>query len=223
MIITISEIEKQFDKWNEVIFNNELPRPVFSLMQTKRTLGQFRWPIIGWDESGNRKYGYTIRISTYYDRPLESYIDTIVHEMLHYYIKYKGIKDTSSHGTVWKRMAREISQKYNLVITRTNPAGGGVSEAVKEKIVQKKISKYEYVFVCKMNDGIHYGAGVVPSSRVHLFAPQFKNWNHVEKYKVVKAPWNQTYYLRHLRTVCGVGYITKDVYDELLKNKILDY
>ena len=218
MIITLSEIERQFDKWNGIIFNNELPTPVFELMQTKRTLGQFKWQKIGHD-----KMGYTIRISVFYDRPMASYIDTIVHEMLHFYIKYKGIKDTSSHGREWKRLAAKISKEHNLTITRTNPAGGGASEAVIEKREQKKVGKYEYAFVCKMRDGIHYGVGVVPSKKVYKFVPRFNNWKSVESFKVVKAPWSQTYALRHLRTVCGVGYVTKQQYDELLKNKILNY
>ncbi len=217
MIIGLSEIRNQFDKWNETIFNNELPVPAFELMQTKRLLGQFKWRKIAAD-----KIGYTIRISVFYDRPLESYIDTIVHEMLHYYIKYKGIKDTSSHGRVWKRMAAEISNKYNLTITRTNPAGGGVSNAVIEKRKEKKASKYEYAIVCKMRDGYHYGVGVAPLCKLDKLVPGFRNWKAVTEFKVVKAPWSQTYYLRHLRTCVGVGYVTKEQYDELLRNKVLD-
>jgi hypothetical protein len=211
MIITIPEIEKQFEKWNGIIFNNELPKPHFELMQTRRLLGQFcPRKIFG-------EYTYKIRISTFYDCPLERYIDTIVHEMLHYYIKYKGIKDTSSHGRVWKQMAYDISKKYGLTITRTNPAGGGVSEAVIEKKMNKD-KTFEYVFLCKMTNG-RYGAGVVPSTKIHIFKPRFSNWNHVKSYIIVKAPWNQTYRLRHLRTVCGVGYITDKMYKELSLNK----
>lgn len=218
MIITIPEIKKEFEKWNGIIFNNELPIPSFELMQTKRTLGQFKWRKIGLD-----KVGYTIRISVFYDRPFEYYVDTIVHEMLHYYIKYKGIKDTSSHGREWKRMAAKISREHNLTITRTNPAGGCASDAVIEKHESKRVGKYEYVFVCKMRDGYHYGAGVVPSSKVHLFVPGFRNWRAVENFKVVKAPWSETYHLRHLRSRVGVGYIPKADYETLLNNKILDY
>lgn len=218
MIITTSEIKNQFDKWNGIIFNNELPTPTFELMQTKSLLGQFKWRKIGYD-----RFGYTIRISTFYDRPMESYIDTIVHEMLHFYIKYKGIKDTSSHGRYWKAKAAEISKKYNLNISRCNPAGGGVSEAVLEKKANSKIGKFEYVFVCKMRDGIHYGAAVSPFKNVYKLVPRFKNWRAIEAFKVVKAPWSQTYQLRHLRTACGVGYVTKKQYDELLNNKVLEY
>ncbi len=210
MIITIPEIEQQFDKWNGIIFNNELPKPHFELMRTKRLLGQFcQRKVLG-------EYTYKIRISVFYDRPIESYIDTIVHEMLHYYIEYKGIKDTSSHGRVWKQMAYDISRKHNLTITRTNPAGGGISKEVLEKKINKG-KTFEYVFVCKMKYG-RYGAGVCPVTKLHILKPRFDNWKAVESYNVVRAPWNQTYKLRHLRTVCGVGYITKEQYDELLKN-----
>ena len=216
MIITIPEIEAQFNKWNEIIFNNSLPKPAFELMQTKSLLGQFKWRRIGFD-----KIGYTIRISVYYDRPIEGYIDTIVHEMLHYYIKFKGIKDTSSHGREWKSMAAKISRKYGLTITRTNLAGGGASEAVIEKNAGKNVGKYEYVVVCKMRDG-HYGAAVAPSCKLSKLMPRFKTWRAVDSLKVVKAPWAETYQLRHLRTACGVGYITKEQYNELLNNKVLE-
>lgn len=218
MNITIKEISDLFNEWNKKAFNNELPVPSFELMQTKRMLGQFRWRKIGYNQ-----LGYTIRISTFYDRPMASYIDTIVHEMLHYYIKYKGIKDTSSHGRKWKEMAAQLSNKFGLTITRTNPAGGGASEAVIEKNANKKVAKFEYVFVCKMSDGIHYGAAVSPSKNVYKCVPRFRSWRAVKTFKVVKAPWNQTFMLRHLRTAIGVNYITKEQYDELLNNKILDY
>jgi hypothetical protein len=218
MSITIPQIEDLFNEWNKKVFNNELPVPSFELMQTKRLLGQFRWRKIGYN-----RIGYTIRISVYYDRPIKSYIDTIVHEMLHYYIKYKGIKDTSSHGRIWKQKAAEISKKYNLTITRTNLAGGGVSEAVIEKNAGKNVGKYEYVVVCKMRDG-HYGAAVAPLCKLTKLVPRFKTWRAVDSFKVVKAPWAETYQLRHLRTACGVGYVSKDCYESLIaRNKALEY
>ena len=202
MIITIREIKEQFDIWNKKAFNGELPTPQFELMQTKRMLGQFcPRKVMG-------QYTYKIRISVFYDRPFEYYVDTIVHEMLHYYIKYKGIKDTSSHGRVWKRMAAELSNKFGLTITRTNPAGGGVTDAVKDK----RSGKQEYVLVCKLNNG-RYGAAVLPPTKVSYFKSKFESWRMVITFKVIKAPWNETYRLRHLKTRAGVNYITKKDYD----------
>jgi len=217
MIITIPEIEAQFNKWNEIIFNNSLPKPAFELMQTKSLLGQFKWRRIGFD-----KIGYTIRISVYYDRPIDGYIDTIVHEMLHYYIKYNNIKDSSSHGKTWKKMAKEISQKHNLNIARTNPAGGGATEAVIEKKRKKEISKFECVAVCKSKDKKFYAA-VIPFSKINKYAPKYRAWNLVKDLKFVRAPWSQTYKLRHVRTAVGLRGISFDTYNDLLKNEILDF
>ena len=206
MIITIREIKEQFNIWNEKAFNGELPTPQFELMQTKHMLGQFcPRKVMG-------QYTYKIRISVFYDRPFEYYVDTIVHEMLHYYIKYKGIKDTSSHGRVWKSMAADLSRKFGLTITRTNPAGGGATDAVKEK----KGGKQEYVIICKLNNG-RYGAAVLPPTKVSYFKSQFENWRMVITLKILKAPWNETYRLRHLKTRAGVNYITKKDYDNFFQ------
>jgi len=214
MIITTQEIENQFNKWNDIIFNGELPKPHFELMQTKSLLGQFCPRKVMGENT------YKIRISTYYDAPFERYVNTIVHEMLHYYIKYKGIKDTSSHGRVWKQMAYDISKKHGLNITRTSPGGGDITEAVKEKILNKG-KKFEYVFLCKTADG-KYGASVVPVTKIHILTPRFKNWKYVKSFNIVRAPWTQTYRLRHLRTACGIRYIDKKQFDELSLNPRLN-
>ena len=210
MVITKQEIEEQFNKWNGVIFNNELPTPHFEVCHTKSFLGQFQWRNVLNEEV------YKIRISTFYDRPFEYFVDTIVHEMLHFYIRYNNIKDTSSHGRIWKKYAAEISKKYGLNIARTSPAGGGVSEAVIEKKKQSKTIN-ENVILCKLKDG-KYGAAVMPPTKVHLLVPRFATWNYVTEFKVVRAPWSQTFNLRHLRTRCGIRTIKKEIYDELLKN-----
>lgn len=213
MTITLKEVKEQFKVWNEKAFNNELPTPTFELMQTKTLLGQFcPRKVLGHQT-------YKIRISTYYDRPFEYYVDTIVHEMLHFYISYKGIKDTSSHGRVWKRMAKDLSNKFGLTITRTNDAGGGACEAVMEKINKK--NKEEIVALCKLANG-RYGASVIPKNKVYNLAKRFKTWKLVTNFRLVVAPWSETYRLRHLRTACGIGYIDKKMYDELMLNKLLN-
>ena len=215
MTITLKEVKEQFKIWNEKAFNNELPTPTFELMQTKTLLGQFcPRKVLGHQT-------YKIRISTYYDRPFEYYVDTIVHEMLHFYINYKGIKDTSSHGRVWKRMAKDLSNKFGLTITRTSAAGGGACEAVIEK-KSNKGKTFEYAILCELNNG-NYGAAVAPESKLYKLIPRFRTWGMVKNFVVVKAPWNQTYKLRHLKTACGVMGISKKEYCELMNNKIIDF
>jgi len=208
MQITLKEVKEEFNKWNEKAFGGELPLPSFELMRTKSLLGQFKWQRIG-----KGRIGYTIRISTYYDRPYDYYVDTIVHEMLHYYIKYKGIEDTSSHGKEWKHMAKQISDKFGLTITRTGKAGGGISKAVIDKKITSK-TKHEYVIVCKLNNG-RYGASVIPVNSLSWYTKIFMGWKLIITFKIVKAPWSKTYDLRHLRGGVSIQHIDKERFDEL--------
>ena len=206
MTITIKEVREAFAEWNKKAFGGELPEPSFELMHTRSLLGQFKWQKISKD-----KCGYTIRISTYYDRPYNSYIDTIVHEMLHFYIKYKGIKDTSSHGREWKRMAKQLSNKFGLTITRTNPVGGGISEAVKQKKALSK-TKHEYVIVCRLNNSHKYGAAVLPVNKLDWYRKQFEKWPLILTWKIVLAPWAETFDLRHLHSGVAVRHIKYEQY-----------
>lgn len=214
MIVTIPYIKEKFIYWNREAFNNELPVPTFELMTSKRTLGQYSY---------NRVLGETIhkiRISDYYDSLEKRINETIVHEMIHFYIKYKGIKDTSSHGPIWKRMARELSQKFDLNITRLSNAMGEISEATKEKKL-KNGKKYEYVLLFKTTAD-KYGAAVVPPQKLYFFIKNFKNWNMVQQINCVYAPWAETYMLRHLKTRTGYGPINHSTYLDLMTNKQIE-
>lgn len=109
---TVLYLKKQFDKYNKEFFNNELPEIKIEISRTKDALGQFRYV-------SRTKTPVAIRISKYYDRNAFEIDQTLVHEMIHYYICLNKIKDTSSHGVVFTRMANEINNKSNFNITAT--------------------------------------------------------------------------------------------------------
>ena len=213
MIITREITIKLFNEWNKKAFNNKLPIPSFEVMSTKSLLGQFRWRKISSNEMG-----YTIRMSNYFDRPYEDFVDTMVHEMLHYYIRYNNIKDTSSHGREWKKLAAEFNEKFGLNIARA-----GKATKISENIIEKKKlskTKHEYVILCELNSSSHkYGAAVVLPNKLDWCIKQFGTWKLIKNFKVVQAPWNETFDLRHLRKACGVRGITKERYDKLILYK----
>lgn len=213
MIITRELSIKLFNEWNKKAFGNKLPTPSFEIMTTKSVLGQFRWRKIS-----DNEMGYTIRMSNYFDRPYEDFVDTMVHEMLHFYIRYNKIKDTSSHGREWKSLAAKFNEKYGLNIKRTG-SGKKISEDVIER---KKLSKvkHEYVLVCELNcNRGRYSACVLPVNRIDYLIKRFDAWKLIKRYKIVLAPWNETFDLRHLRTACGVRAIEKDRYDKFMSYK----
>ena len=42
----------------------------------------------------------------------------MVHELIHYYIAWNGIKDNKEHGKEFMRIANELNTKYNLNVTK---------------------------------------------------------------------------------------------------------
>ena len=213
--MTIEHITQLFKEWNAKAFNNELPLPHFSIINTKTTLGRFcTRNVLG-------ETIYRIEITNYFDRTLQDYIDTIVHEMIHYYIRYKDIKDTSSHGKEFKRMAKELNGKFGLHIKRCNPVHGGVSDRNIEKQRDRKTS-FEYALIAKMNDNRCF-ASVIPFTHLTTFNNMMARNKRCKEYKIVKASWNNTFDLRHVKSRCTLtlSQIPADRYDELNKCKQL--
>lgn len=152
MVATNQWVIENFNKYNELVFNNELPnineefevngkRFVFGvgLCKSKTYCGIFKIRPL--------KYYCAIGISTYYDRTEEGLRDTLVHEMCHYYIFFKGIRDTSVHGKYFK----SLIAKYN----RLHGFNMGVRSTDKLKtiaVVPKNESYYLMFMITKKGD-----------------------------------------------------------------------
>ena len=114
MIITEEIIADKFEEYNKTYFNYELPTPRFGLLKSYRTCGYFSCK----KEKGKRRVKQQqIDISVYYDWDEKDLRDIIVHEMVHYYLRYNHIDDNVSHGEAFHAMAKEMNEKYGLNIT----------------------------------------------------------------------------------------------------------
>lgn len=117
MKLTIEFLKRSFNKFNKLYFNNELPEIQLKISRT-RAFGQFHYQT-------NRITGETtpikITLSKLYDRTQHDHETTMIHEMIHYYICYKKIKDNGSHGFIWHQIADKISGESDYVIKSTSP------------------------------------------------------------------------------------------------------
>lgn len=119
MVLTIDFIARSFSKFNDEYFDGRLKTPVFEIMHTKRLLGQCKW-----DNRGSKRMNYRIRISDYYQRDEKQYQNTILHEMIHLFMRQNDIKDTRTHhGQVFYRYADFINE-YGWNIARTDDIRG---------------------------------------------------------------------------------------------------
>lgn len=108
MVPTLNDVRTWFDEFNQSVFSNTLPEVKMTITNTRRQLGQFYW--------GNGR-GVGIKISAYYDAPVDDLRNTVLHEMCHLYCYDRGwIRE--HHGPRWKRIAAYATEKTGLEITR---------------------------------------------------------------------------------------------------------
>ena len=126
MIPTVQYLEERFDTFNRMCFDGALPRIPIKLSRARSVIGRLlyrpvrarRGRIVGRED-------FLIRISTRFDLPEAEVEDTLIHEMIHYWIAWKGLRDSSSHGRVFRAMMQEINRKYGRHLTvshKTTPA-----------------------------------------------------------------------------------------------------
>lgn len=149
---TYKFIEEAFSKYNDLIFDGALPKPVFRLTTTRLAMGVTRTNILN-----NQKY-ISIDISIRYDLPKEDYINTIVHEMIHYYIDYNDLQDNDSHGKLFVSIMNQINANHNLNIKV-------VGERSDEMVLQEP-KRIRYICVATFNDATF---GVMVAAKNKLF------------------------------------------------------
>lgn len=104
-----------FHLYNLNYFGNLLPAPNFKVRHSYRTLGYFSCE---YDDYGNM-FNQTIEVSDYYDYTESQLRDILVHEMIHYYLAYKGIDPQCNHGKDFNNMADKFNKTYKMNITST--------------------------------------------------------------------------------------------------------
>ena len=144
MEITVAYLQEAFRKYNEEIFGNALPMPNLRVSNAKRRLGSMHCRIQKTWRKTHRSF--TIVVSNYYDVPLSLIEDTLIHEMIHYEIAYKKLKDTSAHGTLFRQRMDEINRKHHRNIT--------ISKQMTDYAPRKNDPTETYlVLAIEMNDG----------------------------------------------------------------------
>lgn len=197
MELTISFIKESFHKYNEKYFKGELIKPNFSIINTKNILGRFKCL-----KSVSGKDIYIIEISKYYLRNEKQYDNTIIHEMIHQYIKQKGIKDNSSHGYYFKSIAAEINRD-GWKISRCN--------SMENIDIANENKKPYHVFIYHNRKG-KYFLFAAAKSRVEKYKKFMQEYNYEYKYFV---SFDSLKYgkLTACRSTIRGYYVTKADYD----------
>ena len=163
MVPSLKYVEEKFDYYNKLCFGGQLHRPPIRLNTRHGSLGITKCKMMRLNDGSIHYTDFSIEISVREDLPEEEYIDTIVHEMIHYYILSNDIQDDSKHGSIFQKIMHELSQKYGIRITIAY-------EPSDEELIHKIGSRWRYICVVAFKNGT-FGIIVVAKTKL------FEMWN----------------------------------------------
>jgi len=99
------------------MFAGQLPKLPIELSDAKTFLGMCVFQKRKLPNGTFEHYNFRLRINTRIDLPEQEIEDTIIHEMIHYYIGINNLEDTSSHGPIFQHMMKSINEKYGRHLT----------------------------------------------------------------------------------------------------------
>ena len=111
MYINLDFAKRAFDRFNRTIFRDRLPVPVFGLARATTFLGQYKC---------RRERGvpvHMLRFSSVLQLEERDWEDIVIHEMIHYYIGYFHLKDSSPHGHTFRRLMGEVNRAFGRHVT----------------------------------------------------------------------------------------------------------
>ena len=111
-------IQKAFDRYNALCFRGELPAIRLELSRARTYLGRYEEKRPQVRFLGRRfslpsaEPQRLIRISTAFDLTPEQQDDVIIHEMIHYYLAWKGLTDRVPHGPHFRQLMEAINSRF---------------------------------------------------------------------------------------------------------------
>ena len=156
MKATIPYIEQKFEEFNQQMFAGQLPKLPIELSDAKTFLGVCAFKTRKGKDGKKICYDFKLRINTRIDLPEAEIEDTIIHEMIHYFIGYNQLEDASAHGPMFLRMMNSINAKYGRHLSVSYK----VTKEQREQAIDAK-QHWRVVAVVKFKDG-RYGIKVLP-------------------------------------------------------------
>jgi hypothetical protein len=147
MIPTVEYLEERFEVFNKQIFAGTLPKIPIALSKAKGYFGSFQYKTrnIKWGKTEN--YDYIIRISTCVEFEEKELEDILIHEMMHYFIKFHNIKDNGHHGDEFKMMMQEINEQHG----RNIKAKAKLTDEQRDQMYGDK-RVWRVVAICRADD-----------------------------------------------------------------------
>ena len=194
------------------MFAGLLPEIPILLSDAKTFLGKCCFKKRKLENGKMEYYDFSLRINTRLDLPEREVEDTIIHEMIHYFIAYKNLEDATSHGPIFQHIMNSINEKYGRNLTISYKS----SDEEKEALVDKK-QHYHVVAVVVFNDG-RSGIKVLPRI-IPRIVNYYNNISRQKEIAVVRLYMsNDVFFNRYPNSsALKVHYVDAEVIKEHLK------
>lgn len=156
-------IEQCFREINEQCFDGELPMIEICINASSRKLGCLSYVRKRRLFRSSENTDFKMTISSRYDFTDEQFRDTICHEMIHYYIAWRQIKDTAPHGEIFRSMMARINKEFGYHITISQ-------KLTEEELDSAPRSKSYLIGISTFSNG-KYGVTIAAKTRI------FKLWD----------------------------------------------
>lgn len=170
MRVSTEYLQNRFGTFNTAYFGGILPVPRFVVSNSRTVLGKF---CCLRQRAGLLRRAvctdFTIMVSAWYDVTERDYDNVLLHEMIHYYIAFRQLRDTSAHGPLFRReMKRLNALGWNINVT-TRTGQWTVAE-------RNRRGRYT-VLALTTSDGRHFLSVVNPSysARIDIMAAGLPN------------------------------------------------
>lgn len=158
----IPYVQQKFREFNRQMFDGRLPEPPVSITNAKTYLGvcayrkHRKW-------NGRLEYSdFRIRISRRFDLSRDEIDDTIIHEMIHYYIGLFSPADMPGHSALFRSMMADINTRYGRHISVSHRLSAEQQEQATDHRPKKHI-----VARVVLKDG-RTGIKVIPCMERHI-------------------------------------------------------
>ncbi len=209
MTPTLDYIRNTYAAFNHRFFGDALGTPVFELSRSRTTLGQVVYRRHRNNDGTYRYSDFRFRITTRVSMDEQVLEDTILHEMIHYWILSNQWTDTSAHGQLFRHKMRELNTRYGRHITISHRRSRQEEASDTER-------RHHIICVSRFSNG---RVGITPAvhTRIRQLHRQMKLFPNV-----VQQQWYTTtdpFFNRFPRAMTPKIYITTE---EVLQQHLAD-
>lgn len=165
---TIDYIKRKFDEYNQLCFEGKLKPLPFKLSNARSFLGQVQCMRDKNPDGTWHYYDFVFRINSKLDLPENVVEDTILHEMIHYWIFSNQMQDTGPHGEIFIKKMKEINVKFNRNLSV-------VHQATKQEQDKDTEVRQHLICVSRLRNG-RRGITIASKSRI------FQLWDEMSKF-----------------------------------------